>query len=180
MSPLPGARQPARITNIAIPPDQSSGADMPAPTKPQKIGGPKLKKKSNGSAIFGISMLSRSRPCSMVSRMFQEQSHHSLTLLIPQAWHEARCMTDGQDARPEAFRERRGGGSPGTGTKKPTPGRPGIGLEAAPQSSAYCGFTNRPTRPAAPLVWPLSLACSSGRVSLGGSSFGSRSVAITI
>src|SRR5215470_3342670 len=62
MSPLPGARQPARIANIAIPPDQSRGADMSAPTKPQKIGGPKLKKKSNGSAIFGMPMPSLT-PC---------------------------------------------------------------------------------------------------------------------
>jgi hypothetical protein len=62
--------------------------------------------------------------------------------------------------------------------KKPGPGFPGPGDETVP--SAYCGFTNRPTRPAAPLVWPASLACSSGNVNPGGSSLASRSVAITI
>jgi hypothetical protein len=44
----------------------------------------------------------------------------------------------------------------------------------------HCGFTNKPTRPAAPLVWPVSLACSSGSVRPGGSSLASRSVAITM
>jgi ABC-2 type transport system permease protein len=44
----------------------------------------------------------------------------------------------------------------------------------------HCGFTNKPTRPAAPLVCPVSLACSSGSVRPGGSSLASRSVAITM
>jgi len=46
--------------------------------------------------------------------------------------------------------------------------------------SPHSGFTNRPTRPAAPLVWPLSLACNSGSVRPGGNSLASRSVAITM
>src|SRR5215471_20636432 len=70
-SPFLGARQPMRITNIAIPADQSRGADMPAPTNPQKIGGPKLKKKRNGSAIFGISTLSRSRRVPLCHKFFK-------------------------------------------------------------------------------------------------------------
>src|SRR5260370_2401049 len=57
---------------------------------------------------------------------------------------------------------------------------PGPGHKTAAVLSAYCGFTNRPTRPAAPFVWPLSLACKSGSVRPGGSSLASRSVAITI
>jgi hypothetical protein len=48
------------------------------------------------------------------------------------------------------------------------------------ETSAHCGFTNRPTRPAAPLAWPSSLACSSGNVRPGGRSFGSRSVPMIV
>jgi hypothetical protein len=69
---------------------------------------------------------------------------------------------------------------PAAPAKNPIPGWAGPGCETATAVSAYCGFTNRPTRPAAPFAWPASLACSSGNVSPGGSSLGSRSVAITI
>src|SRR5215470_7321827 len=104
-SPLPAARQPARMANIDIPADHSNGANIPAPTKPQKIGGAKLKKKRNGSAILGIPVLSRSYRCFIVLGLLKK-------------------------ARSRAA--------------------PGIGRAAA-ETSAHCGCTNRPTRPAAPL-----------------------------
>jgi hypothetical protein len=47
---------------------------------------------------------------------------------------------------------------------------------AARRRAHYCGFTNRPTRPAAPLTWPLSFSWSSGSVRPAGSALGSRSV----
>jgi hypothetical protein len=45
---------------------------------------------------------------------------------------------------------------------------------------AYCGLTNRSTRPAAPLAWPSSFARSSGEVRPRGSSLASRSVAMIL
>jgi hypothetical protein len=92
-----------------------------------------------------------------------------------------KCPTGGRDASPQVPGPHRSGrSSESSASKKPTPGRPGIGHQKnrKPRTSAHCGFTNRPTRPAAPLAWPLSLAWNSGSVRPGGSSFGSRSVAM--
>src|SRR5262249_17300226 len=46
------------------------------------------------------------------------------------------------------------------------------------EANYSAGFTNRPTRPAAPFAWPFSFSCNWGSVRSGGRSFGSKSVAV--